>query len=108
MKRPHAKGGVGYGYGHEAGVCAWCAYYEVIEVRMSLYTVGFLWHSVWPSNRNRVHTLRVMSAALSRNGTLLGCWLTGLGCVLSVLCKWKDDWQGMEGWVRATGEAGGD
>jgi len=85
-----------------------CVYYEVIGVHMSLYTVGFLRHSIWPSDRNRVHTLRAMSAALSQNSALLKCRLTCLECVPSILCEWKDDWQGMEGWVRATGEAGGD
>src|SRR6267142_6491080 len=58
-KRPRAEGCVGYGYGHEAGVCVWCtivghAYYEVIGVHMSLYTVGFLQHSIWPSNRSSI------------------------------------------------------
>src|SRR6267142_6040772 len=59
-----------------------------------------LMHSVWPSNRNRAHTLRVTSAALSQNGALLKCWPMGLRHMPSVLCKWKDDWQGMEGCVR--------
>ena len=63
---------------------AGCAYYEVIGVCMSLYTVGLLQHSIWPSNRNRVHVLKVTLAALSQKQHMLAvsanesqaCWLT--------------------------------
>jgi len=38
--RPYDEGGIGYGYGHEAGVCTWHviaghAYYKVIGVHTS-------------------------------------------------------------------------
>jgi len=52
--------------------------------------------------------LKVTLAAPNQDSALLKCWLMGLKCMPSVLCEWKDDWQGMEGWVRVTGEAGGD